>query len=160
MSTVTRVGRAPAASRQRRRYVTLNGAAMVIVAGVALSVLGILYLIQTSHVAGLGYELSRVEQERNELAIKIAGLSYLVAQEESLDTVERVATEQLGMGPLSRYRFLEVQAPAEPELPPPPEPSREPESLWKTVRRGLLGIGRAEAPPAGRPALPGAIGGR
>ncbi|MBX5444607.1 hypothetical protein [Sphaerobacter sp.] len=160
MSTVTRVGRAQAVRRERRRYVSLNGAALVIVAGVAVSVIGILYLIQTSHVASLGYELSRIERERNELAMENARLGYLVAEQESLEQVERVATQELGMRPLTRYRFLEVQAPAEEELPPPPTPTPDAETLWERVWRGLTGVGRAQAPATGSPALPGLGGGR
>ncbi|MDI3339729.1 MAG: hypothetical protein QJR03_04280, partial [Sphaerobacter sp.] len=110
--------------------------------------------------AELGYELSRVERERDALAIENARLGYLVAQEESLERIEQVATNQLGMRPLSRYRFLEVQAPPEENLPTVPAPTPAPESLWERLQRGLLGIGRADAPPSGPPALPSLPGGR
>lgn len=172
MSSVTRIGRPatttnPRATRRTRsqaraprRYFALNGAAMVTIAGVALSIIGILYLVQTSHVAKLGYELSRLQQRRDALAIENARLGYEVAKQESLDAVAQIATEELGMIPLSRYRFLEVQAPLDQELPELPAITPEPESFWERMQRALLGVGRATAPAQGPAALPLGSGGR
>lgn len=178
MTTATRVGRAasendrkqddasvasPAkrldartvrAARRPPRYFTLNGAAMVSIAAVALSVIGILYLIQTAKVAGLGYELSDLQTKHDQLAIDNADLGYKIAKYQSLDAVNQIATQKLGMVPLTKDKFLDVQAPAGAQLPTPPAPSPPRLSLLQRIERAIGGVGSAEAPSKGPSALP------
>jgi len=149
------VGRTRAAVRPARRYFTLHGAAMVAIAAAALTVIGMLYLIQTSHVASLGYQLSRLQNQRDQLAIDNARLGYQVAQFESLDTIYQVATQKLGMVPLTRHQFMQVQVPANDQLPANAPQTAPPESGLRRVWRELAGIGRGQAPAQGPPALAG-----
>lgn len=129
----------------RRRYLALNGATTLVIAAVALSIIGILYLVQTSQVAGLGYELGRLQAERDELALEMAKLGYDVSRYESLETVEGIATKQLGMVEMEEFRFLPLQRPASDQL-PPAAPEEFPDvSLWDQVEGALLGIGRSRA---------------
>ena len=147
-------GRATVRPRPARRYFTLNGARMVAIAAAALTVIGMLYLIQTAHVASLGYQLSRLQDQRDQLAIDNARLGYQVAQFESLDTIYQVATQQLGMVPLTRHQFMQVQVPANDQLPAVAPLTAPPESALRLVWRELTGIGRSQAPAQGPPALP------
>lgn len=144
---VTRV--APRRTRERqpvkRKYLTLNGAALVVLAAIVLTVLGFLYLVQTTHVAGLGYELGRLQRDHDALEIEIARFGYDIAHYESLDTVEQVAIEQLGMGAMDQHQFLDVQRPAQEQLPPPPRETAPPESFWHRVERAVRGTGRASS---------------
>lgn len=128
---------------------------MVAIAAVALGIIGMLYLIQTSRVASLGYELSRLQQRHDALAIDNARLGYEVARDESLNTIQQMAVQQLGMTPLSKYRFLEVQRPPDEQLPSPAPVVVPPESIWHRIWRQVTGVGRAYAPTQGKPALPG-----
>jgi cell division protein FtsL len=119
-----------------------------------LSIIGILYLIQTAHVASLGYRLSDVQNERDKLAIENARLGYDIAKYESLDTIDQIATQKLGMAPLTKQQYLDVQAPAQAQLPPLPPTERAPVSIFRRVIDEIAGVGRAEAPAQGPPALP------
>jgi cell division protein FtsL len=79
----------------------MNGATMVAVAAIALTVIGILYLIQTSEVAQLGYDMSRLQEQRNTLTMETSELEYELARYESLQTVEEVAVTRLGMSSMT-----------------------------------------------------------
>jgi cell division protein FtsL len=138
----------PARTRRRaaRTYPQINGVVMVIIAGVVLSLIGMLYLIQTSQVAGLGYELSRLQDKYDALELENTRLGSEVAHREALDTVEQVASQELGMQPMGKHYFLDVQRPAQEQLQSPPAEMLPPESFWRRVERAILGIGRAMAP--------------
>ena len=151
----TRTERRPRpVARPARRYFALNGAAMVAIAAAALTVIGILYLIQIAHVASLGYQLSRLQNERDTLSIENARLDYQVAQFESLDTIDQIATQKLGMTPLGRHQFMKVQVPASDQLPPVPALQAPPETTFSRIWHALAGIGRGQASASGPPALP------
>ncbi|HET9014201.1 MAG TPA: hypothetical protein VFN57_01300 [Thermomicrobiaceae bacterium] len=141
-------------ARPARRYFALNGAAMVTIAAAALTVIGILYLIQIAHVASLGYQLSRLQNERDTLSIENARLDYQVAQFESLDTIDQIATQKLGMTPLGRHQFMQVQVPPSDQLSPVPALQAPPETALSRIWHALAGIGRGQAPAVGPPALP------
>lgn len=138
-------GRARVRRPAQRRYLTLNGAALVVLAAVVLTVLGFLYLVQTTRVAGLGYELSRLQSDHDAVEIETARLGYEIAHYESLDTVKQVAVEQLGMSGMEQHRFLDVQRPAQEQLPPLPRETAPPESFWHRFERAVLGTGRASS---------------
>lgn len=129
----------------QRRYFTLNGAALVVLAAIALTVLGFVYLVQTTRVAGLGYELGRLQRDYDALEIETARLGYEIAHYESLDRIQQVAVEQLGMSAMGEHRFLDVQRPAQEQLPPPPRETAPPESFWHRIERAMLGTGRASS---------------
>ena len=125
--------------RQKGQYIALNGVAMVIIAAVALTMIGILYLMQTAKVAGLGYKFSNLQDEYYSLSLENSKLGYDVARDQSLDKVSQIATQQLGMTPLSNFQFLQVQRPANDNL-PPIAPALQPHpSLLQRVRSALMG---------------------
>ena len=132
--------------RERRRYLRLNGASMVMIATIALSIIGILYLVQTSQVAQLGYQLSRLQKQHDELALENARIGYEIARYESIEKVQQVAIERLGMTPLKQYRFLTVQRPAQENLPTLPPEQAPPPPVWQRALDALRGIGHAHAP--------------
>lgn len=138
-------GRTRARRPVQGRYLALNGAALVALAAIVLTVLGFLYLVQTTRVAGLGYELSRLQSDSDAAEIETARLGYAIAQYESLDKVQQVAVNQLGMTPMGQHRFLDVQRPAQEQLPPPPQETAPPESFWHRIERSVLGTGRASS---------------
>ncbi len=137
--------RVPERRPTQRGYLTLNGAALVALAAIVLTLLGFLYLVQTTRVAGLGYELSRLQRDHDTVEIETARLGYEIAHYESLDTVKQVAIEQLGMSSGGQHRFLDVQRPAQEQLPPPPRETAPPESVWHRIERAALGTGRASS---------------
>jgi cell division protein FtsL len=156
MSTLTQGQRAQAARRERSRaeakpvtarrpYFEINGATMVAIAAIALTVIGILYLIQTSQVAQLGYDLSRLQTQRNTVTLEISELEYEVARYESLQTIENVATDQLGMTPMTSYAFIDLQIPAERNLAIPDAADAESRSFFERISDALLGVGAAES---------------
>ena len=155
MSTLTQrqragqgqAARSPAtpASSGRRPYLIINGATMVAIAAIALTVIGILYLIQTSEVAQLGYDLSRLQSQRDAITMEMSELEYEVARYESLHTVEEVAVTQLGMTPMSNYEFIEIQQPAEPNLVIPEPANVENPTFFERVVDAVLGVGSAES---------------
>lgn len=150
---------APPSKRSRRYvrlpYIRLNGAGMVALVAAALSVIGILYLVQTAHVASLGYQLSALQNQRNDLAIQTAGIQAQVAQFESLSQIEGIATKQLGMVPMQHYVFLNVpqQAAAANQTTVATQAAPK-ESLWHRFIRQITGTGQADSPAKGSPALP------
>lgn len=156
MSTLTHGQRAQAARREReqaqskptatrRPYFVINGATMVVIAAIALTVIGILYLIQTSQVAQLGYDLSRLQTQRDTMTLEIAELEYEVARFESLQTVENVAVDRLGMTPMSSYAFIDLREPAQRNLEIPPVAESESRSFFDRIADALLGVGAAES---------------
>jgi cell division protein FtsL len=143
--------------RQARPYISLNGAAMVGIAALAIGVIGILYLIQTSQVAELGYQLSHLQSQHDDLALDNSRLAYQVGRYESLDTIQQVATQQLGMTHLENYQFLQVQRPPQENLIPLPAEHFPNRSLFERAKGALLGIGHSHGvegpstlPPVGK----------
>jgi cell division protein FtsL len=133
------------AAAPRRPYIVLNGATLVAIAAVALTVIGILYLIQTSEVAQLGYDMSRLQTQRETLTLEISELEYELARYESLQTVEQVAVTQLGMTPMTNYEFIEIQEPAQRNLTLPEPIEHGSPSFFERVFDAILGVGSANA---------------
>ncbi|TVR75100.1 MAG: hypothetical protein EA415_04535 [Sphaerobacteraceae bacterium] len=156
MSTLTQGQRAQAARREReqaraqpvapkRPYIIINGATMVAIAAIALTLIGILYLVQTSQVAQLGYDLSRLQTQRDAATLEISELEYEIARYESLQTVEEVATSQLGMTPLSNYAFIDLRMPEQRNLTIPPVSEPESQTFFERIFDAVLGVGSAES---------------
>jgi cell division protein FtsL len=125
--------------RQQGQYIALNGVAMVIIAAVALALIGILYLMQTARVAGLGYKFSDLQSQYYSLSLENSKLGYQVARDQSLDKVNQIATEQLGMTPLKNFQFLQVQRPANDNLPPTPPDVQPQRSLLQRIKAAITG---------------------
>jgi cell division protein FtsL len=142
----TRRKRTARKSGAPRRYFEINGAIMVSIAAVALSIIGMLYLIQTSQVASLGYELSRMQERRQALALEISELKYELARYESLDTVDGVARGRLGMAPIANSEFTSIERPIQEELVVPIEEPARDEPFPTRVMHALSGVGSATSP--------------
>jgi hypothetical protein len=140
--------RPPSARARRARIVRpaappLNTAALFTIVVLTIATVGLLYLIQTSQVAGLGYEVSRLERQRTEKALENQQLGYDIARLQALPQVEQVALRQLGMQPMGDYLFLTVPLPAADELTEPAVPANHERSVVERVWDQLAG--RAEA---------------
>jgi cell division protein FtsL len=127
----------------------LNGAIVFALAALTIGAVGLLYVVQTSHVAKLGYEASRLQREREARALENDQLAYEVARYQSLPLVERVAVEQLGMTEMSAYRFLAVARPVQAELATPTPLAETRPSLMRRVWNRILGQGDVVHPDAG-----------
>jgi cell division protein FtsL len=130
-------------ANRRQPYFVMNGATMVSIAAIALTVIGLLYLIQTSQVAQLGYDMSRLQSQRDTMTLEMSELEYELARYESLQTVEEVAVSQLGMAPMTNYEFVQIQAPAERNLVIPEQDSTEAPGFFERFQNALFGVGTA-----------------
>lgn len=117
----------------------MNGAIMFTIAVLGITMVGLLYLIQTSHVAGLGYEVSRLERERLEKSLENQTLTYEIARFQALPYIERIALEDMGMQPVEDPIYLTVQAPVSDELLVPEPLAGQGRSLGERVWDALMG---------------------
>ena len=133
---------APLNARPRR----VNNALMFVLIALSISIVGLLYLIQTSHVAGLGYEVSRLERERMDAALENQRLTYEIAQRQSLPTIEEIARDQLDMQPMGAHVYLTVPAPASEQLELPSPQEGRSRSLAERILDRLTGEAEANHP--------------
>lgn len=122
----------------------VNSALIFIVVAILITAVGLLYLLQTNYVAGLGYEMSQLQEERSTLALRNEQLNYSLAQYESLSAVESVAVGQIGMEEAESELFLSVPRPASTEL-ATPEPLQAdsaslPERIWQRLTGAATAI--------------------
>jgi cell division protein FtsL len=128
----------------------VNNAVLFTIIVLTIGTIGLLYVIQTSQVAGLGYEVSRLERERTEKSLENQQLTYQVANYQALPRVQEVAIDDLGMQPMSDYIFITVPLPPHDDPPMPgPEPSNERSVIGRIWDR-ITGVGSASNPGAGR----------
>lgn len=130
----------------------ISSAIIYIVVAVLITAVGLLYLIQTNHVAGLGYEMSQLQRERAALMTRNEELNFAIASYESIAEVESVAIGRLGMQESEEYLFLTVARPPSDQLVvPDPVPEGRP-SLLERVWNGLTGSATtvSENPEVGR----------
>jgi len=129
----------------------LNNPAVFLLVAATIAVVGLLYLVQTSQVAGLGYTVSSLEAERLEKSLENQRLTYQVAGYEALPKIELAARGQLGMQPIDAHIFLSVPRPASDELVvPEPETSRQ-WSLGERIWDRLTGEAEASHPAGSTP---------
>ncbi len=124
----------------------LNNAMMFVLIVLTVSIVGLLYLIQTSHVASLGYEVSRLERQRMDAALENQRLTYEIAKRQSLPTVEKMARDQLQMQPMDEHVYLTVPAPASEQLELPPPQEGRTRSLGERIWDRLTGEAEANHP--------------
>lgn len=109
-----RIERAPIrAARVRRRrfpwYFEMDSA-VLFMAGVSLLALTcLLYLIQTSRVAVLGYEIQYVQMQQAAAVRDADALRNAIARKESLPAVETYARTKLGMKPVEKFTYVRVK---------------------------------------------------
>ena len=121
----------------------VNTAVIYIVVAVLITAVGLLYLIQTNHVAGLGYEMSQLQRERATLSTRNEQLNYSIAEYESLSRVESIAVNQMGMQESEAFEFLTVSRPENEQLTLPEPDSPGSPSLIERVWQGLTGSSTA-----------------
>ncbi len=127
-----------APARQR-----LSNPVVFLIVATTIAVVGLLYLIQTSQVAGLGYTLSNLENERLEKSLENQQLTYQVAGYEALPRIEPVVRHELGMLPIDSHVFISVPRPASDELQVPPSEAPRHRSLGERIWNRLTGEAQA-----------------
>ncbi len=138
---VRRLGK-PAVRQPRSR---VSSAIIYIIVAVLIAAVGLLYLVQTNHVASLGYEMSRLQAERTGIANRNEALNYQLAEYEALLQVEEIAVGQLGMQEATDYLFLTVPRPANERLPLIEPVQAEEPGLIERIWRGMTGSSVAVA---------------
>ncbi len=148
------------AVRLRQR---LNRARIVAAIIVALSILGLVYLTQISHVARYGYLLSDLQRQQVRLERENQLLEYQITSAHSLGKLEDLAAHTYRMEPLVKYqpiagksgttvnnaknapqaRYVTVQRPV--VVAPMPAPPPAPPKLLDRLTNRLVGIGVASA---------------
>jgi len=133
----------PPASRRRR----LPGAVVFLLAVALIGAVGMLYLLQTNHVANLGYEMSRLQAEREAALVEQQQLSAQIAEKQALTSVESTARFELGMRPLDEHVFLDVElppaGPTPTATPAPEEHSSALERFWNRLTGSSSSTGEA-----------------
>lgn len=127
----------------------LNNAWLFTLVAVAITTVGLLYLVQTSHVASLGYEVSRLERERLDKSLENQKLTYDIARQQSLPAIEQIAREELGMEPVEQTGtrlYITVPEPAIAELPVPESETGDNLSLGRRIWARLTGTAHSSNP--------------
>jgi hypothetical protein len=143
--TITRPDDAPSSPRR------LSNPVVFLIVAATIAVIGLLYLIQTSQVAGLGYEVSNLEAERLEKSLANQQLTYQVAGYEALPKIELAAKGQLGMLPIDAHIFLSVPRPASDQLVVPAPETPKQRSLGERIWDRLTGEAEASHPVVSAP---------
>jgi hypothetical protein len=129
----------------------LSNPVVFLIVAATIAVVGLLYLIQTSQVAGLGYEVSNLEAERMAKSLENQQLTYEVAGYEALPKIELAARGQLGMLPIDAHIFLSVPRPASDELIVPEAEIPKRRSLGERIWDRLTGEAEASHPSEAAP---------
>ncbi|MBI4320468.1 MAG: hypothetical protein HY675_18420 [Chloroflexi bacterium] len=90
----------------------LNLSILFVVALLLVAVFSLLYLTQASWVATTGYEIKRLEDQKNQWGIKNAQLRLKLAELQSLDRIEREGRGRLKMDVPAKVIFVPVEEPA------------------------------------------------
>jgi hypothetical protein len=119
----------------------MNGALVFLIATALIAAVGMLYLLQTNHIARLGYEMSALQEQREAALVEQQQLAARIAERQAITTVELTARRDLGLRPMEEYLFLDVVLPPEqPQV--QPEDAPEP-SAWGRLWERLTGTGSA-----------------
>jgi cell division protein FtsL len=119
----------------------MNGAIVFLIAAMMIAAVGMLYLLQTNHIARLGYEMSDLQAQREAALVEQQKLEAQIAEREAITRVELTARQELGMRPMEDYVFLDVELPPEPAA-PAEEPASDP-SIWDKLWGRFTGRGEA-----------------
>jgi cell division protein FtsL len=120
-AAAARQGRLPAggAVPARRLLGKLPGVALSVAALTIVTATGVLQVMQASSAASAGYEIGRLEDERDRLNAEIRLLEVEVANMSHTDRVVQQATERLGMVPPTASVRVAVGVPAPRGMPVP-----------------------------------------
>ncbi|ACZ42521.1 hypothetical protein Tter_1615 [Thermobaculum terrenum ATCC BAA-798] len=100
-----------AAKVKRRRfpmYFEMDSASMFIGGVTLLALTCLLYLVQTTRVSVLGYQIQQVQAQQAEAQRETDNLIYQISLKQSLPEIERYAREKLKMRPIREYKYLPV----------------------------------------------------
>jgi cell division protein FtsL len=112
MSAIDRpAARSSTAATDRRLGHDWSGRRTLLLAFLALAVLGLLQVNQAGDATSTGYAIRRLELERDEWASQVRRLEAEVAALTALERVERVATNRLGLKPAVERIYLDVPVP-------------------------------------------------
>jgi cell division protein FtsL len=98
--------------------------------------LGILQVLQSSHVATLGYQLRTLDQQRATLSADVGQLEAQVAERSNLERVHSEAVNRLGMVPPTTTVKVRVDVPVPAVVPlprryvTPTAPVSAPQASW------------------------------
>lgn len=92
---------------------------MVALALMGVGALGTLQVLQSSQVAGVGYEIRALESERSDLSAAVAQLEAQVATRSNLEHIHSEAVDRLGMVRPDETMTVSVDVPAPPVVPLP-----------------------------------------
>lgn len=112
--------------------------------------IGLLYVYQTSMVAGLGLELTQLQQRIEREAVRNEELSYQLGYYEALPRIEHIAAGNQGMLPMESSVFLQIPRPTDAELPLPTPRTAVERSAVERALDMLLGSGSADDSVAAR----------
>jgi len=130
----------------------VNNAWLFTLVAVAITTVGLLYLVQTSHVASLGYEVSRLERLRMEKSLENQQLTYDIARQQSLPAIERIARVDLDMQPIEQAGtrlYITIPLPADEELSVPASEAGASLSTGERIWARLIGAAHASNPDDG-----------
>jgi cell division protein FtsL len=100
------------AARMRRRrfpwYFEMDSATLFMAGVTLLALTSLLYLLQTSRVSVLGYEIQQTQLQQTEAGRLTENLRYEIQKRESLPAVEEYARTKLKMRPVSEYEYVRV----------------------------------------------------
>lgn len=104
-------------ARERRvkleAYLELDPAIRFVIALALVAAISLLYLVQTSSVTELNYDVQRLSAEHTKLVQERQALDLDVAQAQALPRIENIARTRLKMVPVGdAYRYLDVPAAA------------------------------------------------
>lgn len=95
--------------RHRAEVKSFGLHAVFAVALVVVGLVSLLYLAQTSVVAGTGYDVKGLENQKAQWQIKNEQLRMKIAQLRALERVETEAASRLKMGPPTKVIFVPVE---------------------------------------------------
>jgi hypothetical protein len=131
----------PGAKPTRERK-PMQDATLFALVACLVGAIGIVYLLQTSEVASLGYRVSELERERADLSSINQQLSYDTAIRQALPAIEERAAV-LGMQPITDLIYLDVPLPLDTALPVPTPELPTQESLLDRLTSRLMDASHA-----------------
>ena len=100
------------AARARHRkfpwYFEMDAPTLFMAGVTLLALTCLLYLLQTSRVAVLGYQIQQAQVRQVREGRLTDQLRYAIGERESLPAVKKYARERLKMRPVERYEYVKV----------------------------------------------------
>lgn len=120
----------------RRAAVRLSRLLVISFVLLLTGALGVFQVLQSSHIAELGYQLQTLEQQHASLSADVGQLEAQVAERSNLERVHAEAVNRLGMVPPTKTVHVQVDVPAPAVIPlprryiAPTTPVTAPHTAW------------------------------